>query len=50
MPRYKDYQFQINYNDNGFMNMLKAFVILKCILMILFIQNIELSPVDNIVK
>ena len=50
MPRYKDYQFQINYNDNGFMNMLKAFVILKCIPMSLFIQNIELSPVDNTAK
>lgn len=50
MPRYNDYQFQINYNDNGFMNMLKAFVILKCIPMSLFVQNIELSPVDNTAK
>jgi len=50
MPRYNDYQFQINYNDNGFMNMLKAFVILKCIPISLFTQNIELSPVDKTAK
>ncbi len=50
MPRYDDCQFQINYNDNGFMNMLKAFVLLKCIPISLFVQNIELSPVDQTAK
>ena len=25
MPRYKDCQFQINYLDNGFLSMFKAF-------------------------
>lgn len=50
MPRYSDYQFQINYNDNGFLSLFKAFKYLKMVPESLLGDSIELSPVDGIAK
>lgn len=50
MPRYSDYQFQINYLDNGFLSMFKAFKHLGMVPEGLLGESIELSPVDGIAK
>lgn len=50
MPRYSDYKFQINYLDNGFLSMFKAFKHLGMVPEGLLGERIELSPVDGIAK
>lgn len=50
MPRYSDYKFQINYLDNGFLSMFKAFKYLGMVPEGLLGDSVEMSPVDGIAK
>lgn len=50
MPRNSDNTFQINYLDNGFLESLRAFKLLKSVPASIVGKTIELSPVDITAK
>ncbi len=48
--RYKDGEFQINFNTNNFMNTLKAYVVLGCFPVQEMDERDEFSPIDEVAR
>ena len=50
MSRYKDGEFQINFNTNNFMNTLRAYVVLGCFPVQSMDEKDEFSPIDEVAR